>query len=153
MSSTHKVEFVEADCGHCRRSFPIPLLGDQSYGLFVLYGERGGVFGYLSAFECPSFEDIRARLLAIAGLKKFMREESTHFQEVMASCADEIDGQLLGLIPVCPYCRSGSIIYGESRPLNVREIRGVTFTRFQSLSDAAKTQKLTELWNHGPQNP
>jgi hypothetical protein len=48
----------DVDCRHCRRSFPIPLLGDFSYGLFVLYGTTGGVFGYLSAFDSPSFADI-----------------------------------------------------------------------------------------------
>jgi hypothetical protein len=136
----------EADCRHCRRSFPIPLLGDFSYGQFVLHGERGGVFGYLSAFECPSFEDIHSRLLVIAGQQEFTRAESSRFQEVMASCADEISGQPLGLEPVCPFCRSHDLNYGDSKPLDDGEIRVVTFTGFQSLSDTAKTQKLTELW-------
>jgi hypothetical protein len=136
----------EADCRHCRRSFPIPLLSDFSYGEFVLHGVRGGVFGYLSAFDSPSFEDIHSRLLTIAGRQEFARDESSRFQEVVASCADEISGQTLGLHPVCPFCHSDDVDYGDSKPVAADQIRGVTFTGFQSLSDAAKTQKLAGLW-------
>jgi hypothetical protein len=155
MSSTHQVRFVEADCQHCHRSFPIPLLGDMSYGLFVLHGERGGVFGYLSAFECPSFEDIHSRLLTITGQQQFTRAEISRFQEVMAGCADEISGQPLGLNPVCPFCRSRDVDYGGSRPheigdferQDIREIRSVTFGQYELLSEQKRTDRLRELWS------
>lgn len=147
MSATYQVRMFRADCRHCRRDFRIPLLGDFSYGQLILHGTRGAVFGYLSALGCPAFEDIRSRLLAIAGWREFPRSEISRFQEVMASCADEIGGQPLGLEPVCPFCRSAAVdCYGDSKPVATDEIRGVTFTGYQSLSDSAKTQKLAELW-------
>ena len=155
MSSTHQAGFVEADCQHCHRSFPIPLVGDMSYGFLVLYGERGGVFGYLSAFECPSFEDIHSRLLTITGQQTFTGAEIDRFQEVMASCADEISGQPLGLHPVCPFCRSRDVDYGGSRPheigdferQDIREIRSVTFGQYELLSEQKRTDRLRELWS------
>jgi hypothetical protein len=106
------------------------------------------VFGYLSAFECPSWEDIEARLLKISGLKDFSsRKTSTRLQEAIASCADKIEGQHLGLRPVCPSCRSQNLSYGDANQLKPHSIPTVTFTEFQSLSDSAKNQRLTEFWN------
>jgi len=148
MSSMHQVEFVSADCRHCRRSFPIPLLGDFAYGSFVLHGERGSVFGYLSTFECPFWDDIKSRLLTIAGQREFKsRADISRFQGVVASCADKIDGQPLDLAPACPFCHSRSVDYGDTKPLHSGEIPAVTFTAFLALSDTAKTQRLEQLWN------
>ena len=148
MSAMHQVEFVQAGCQHCRRSFPIPLLSDFDYGSFVLHGENGGVFGYLSAFECPFWEDIESRLHTITGQRKFtLSADISRFQEVIANCADEIDGQPLRLMPVCPFCHSHSLEYGSTAPLDFHEIPIVTFTRFQSLSDSERMERLAEFWN------
>jgi hypothetical protein len=148
MTAMHQVRFVQADCQHCRRSFPIPLLDDFSYGSFVLHGENGGVFGFLTSLECPPWEDIESRLQTITGQRKFTSPaDISRFQAVIASCADDIEGQPLHLTPVCPFCRSHSLEYGDSRPLDSRRIPAVTFTEFQSLSDSSKMQRLAEFWN------
>jgi hypothetical protein len=123
-------------------------LDDFAHGSFILHGERGGVFGFLSAFQCPSWEDIESRLLEVAGLREFKSSgDISRFQAVIASCADKIQGQPLDLAPVCPFCRSRSVDYCDSKPLDAGEIPLVTFTEFQSLSNSAKRGKLTELWN------
>ena len=146
MSATYQVRMFEVECRHCRRGFPIPLLNDFTYGEFILHGERGGVFGYLSAFTCPLFKDIHSRLLTIAGCQEFTSAESARFREILACCADELDGQPLGLPSVCPFCRSQNLNYHDRRPLNDDLIRVVTFIGFESLSDKAKMEKLSDLW-------
>ena len=144
---THRVQFFAALCRHCRRGFSIPLLGDQSYGPFVFHGERGGVFGYLSAFDEPTWEDISERL-GRAGLFTASRSPADidRFQQVVAASADLISGQKLVLLPVCPACRSQSVEYDDSKPLEIREIPGVTFGGYQRLSDESRIEGLRQLW-------
>jgi len=125
----------------------MPLLGDQSYGQFVFFGEKGGAFGYLSAIEEPACEDIDKRLKR-AGLFTTSRNRSEieRFQRVIAALADSIGGQSLIPSPVCPSCRSSSIAHGDATPLEIREIPSVTFHDYQALSDKTKTERLCELW-------
>ena len=125
----------------------MPLLGDQSYGQFILFGERGGAFGYLSAFDEPAWDDItkrleRARLFTTSE----RRADVDRLQRVIAASADAISGQSLGLLPVCPSCHSDSVAYGDSKPLGIRELPSVTFHGYQLLSDEQKTDRLCELW-------
>jgi len=116
----HQVRFVHTDCQQCRRGFPIPLLDDFAYGSFVLHGEKGGVFGFLSALECPSWADIESRLHTITDQREFTSSaDISRFQEVIACCTDNLEGQPLCLTPVCPFCRSHSLEYGGSKPLNM----------------------------------
>jgi hypothetical protein len=117
------------------RSFSKPYLGDQSYGLFIFYGEKGGVFGYLSAFDEPAWEDITKRLKQ-AGLftTSKRRDDIECFQRVIAASADTISGQSLVLLSICPSCHSDSIFYGDTNPLGIYEIPSVTFHDYQLLS-------------------
>ena len=146
-ATSHRVQLYEASCRHCRRTFSIPLLGDQSYGDFIFHGEKGGAFGFLFALEEPAWEDIEERLRR-AGLYTASRARSQidHFQRVVAASADPISGQALALLPVCPGCRSQSVEYGDSKPLEIREIPGVTFRGYQALSDQNRTERLRQLW-------
>ncbi len=144
---TQRVPFYEASCRHCRRTFSIPLLGDQGYGQFIFHGEKGSVFGFLFALEEPAWADIE-NTLRRAGLytTSYSRPGAGRFQRVVAASADPIGGQPLVLLPVCPGCRSRSVEYGDSKPLDIREIRRVTFDAYQSLSDQDKTGRLRQLW-------
>jgi hypothetical protein len=146
-ATAHSVQFHEASCRHCRRSFAIPLLGDQNHGQFIFYGEKGSVFGYLSSLEDPAWVEITERL-GRAGLftSSRSRTDIDHFQRVVAACADPISGQKLVLLPVCPGCRSRSVEYGASKPLDVREVPGVTFCSYQNLSDQSRMEALRRLW-------
>ncbi len=145
----YKVQFHEASCQHCRRAFPLPLLGDQSYGQFILHGDRGGVFGFLSAFEEPAWENISEKLRRVQPFTPSpTRTGIGHLQHAVAALADTINGQALVLFPVCPSCHSESIAYGDSRPLDVREIPSVTFHDYGLLSEDQKTEKVRELWRH-----
>ena len=146
-ATAHRVQFYEASCRHCRRTFPGPLLGDQSYGQFIFHGEKGNAFGYLSSFEEPAWGDITERL-GRAGLFTGSRSRTDidRFQRVIAASADPITGQKLVLLPVCPGCHSQSVEYGDSKPLNVREVPGVTFRDYHALSDQSRTERLRQLW-------
>src|SRR6266403_4521514 len=95
-ATAHRIQFYEASCRHCRRTFSIPLLGDQSYGQFIFHGENGGIFGYLSSLEEPAWEDITDRLRQ-AGLFKTStsRADIEHLQSVIAASADPIGEQKL----------------------------------------------------------
>jgi len=129
----------------------MPLLGDQSYGQFVFFGERGGAFGYLSAFEEPAWEDITKRLERAGLFTAFKsRADIDRFQRVIAASADTIAGQSLVLLPVCPACHSTFIAYGDATPLRICEIHSVTFHDYQLLSDEQKTERLCELWRLFP---
>lgn len=140
------VQFYQASCNHCRRTFAMPLLGDQSYGQLILFGEKGSVFGYLCTFTERAWENINERLRR-EGLLPFSKDrEDLRLQRVIAALADAINGEKLSVYPICPSCRSDSITYGDSKPLNVREIPIVTFHDYRSLPDAQKTEKLDELW-------
>jgi hypothetical protein len=125
----------------------MPLLGDQSYGQFIFHGEKGGAFGFLLALEAPAWEDIESRLRR-AGVypSSHTRSDIDRFQRVVAASADLISAQPLVLLPVCPGCRSRSVEYGDSKPLDVREIPGVTFRGYQALSDQKRTERLRQLW-------
>lgn len=146
-ATSHRVQFYEASCRHCRRTFSIPLLGDQGYGQFIFHGEKGKVFGYLSSLEEPAWEDITARL-GRAGLSttSTSRADIEHLQRVIAASADPINEQRLVLIPVCPGCRSQSVDYGDSKPLDIRQIPSVTFSGYETLSDMTRTESLRQLW-------
>ena len=100
-ATTHRVQFYEASCHHCRRTFSIPLLGDHSYSQFILHGERGSVFGYLSAYEEPAWEDITARLGWLFTTSR-NRADIDRFQRVIAASADPIGGNSnpCGITPV-----------------------------------------------------
>ena len=143
----HRVQFFQAECLHCRWTFSMPLLGDQSYGQFIFHGDKGDVFAYLPAFEEPAWDDITKRLKG-AGLfaDSRSRTEIERFQRVIAASADPIRGQMLELFPSCPRCHSDSVSYGDSKPLGIQEIPSVTFQGYQMLSDEKKTAKLCELW-------
>jgi hypothetical protein len=145
--TSHRVQFYEASCRHCRRTFPTPLLGDQSYGQFIFHGETGSVFGYLSAFEESAWEDITERLQR-AGLFAASRRgaDIDHFQRVIAASADPINGETLFLFPICPGCHSRSVEYGDSKPLDIREIPSVTFLGYHALSDRNRTERVRQLW-------
>jgi hypothetical protein len=146
-SPTQEVWFFAANCKHCRRTFAVPHLGDFSYGCFVFHGENGRVFGFLLALTCSAWEDIQSRLLKISGLQKIGRDNSDRLQEVIANCADKIDGQSLWLHPACPFCQSQSLeYYPDNKPVEKRSIPIVTFTEYESLSEAAKMKRLKELW-------
>jgi hypothetical protein len=146
-ATSHRVQFYEASCHHCRRTFSIPLLGDQTYGQFIFHGEKGSVFGYLSASEEPAWEDITERLER-AGLLTTPRSrpDIEHLQRVIAASADPINGETLLLYPICPGCRSRSVEYGDSRPSDTREIPGVTFRDYHALSEQNRTESLRQLW-------
>ena len=125
----------------------MPLLGDQSYGQFIFKGNRGGVFGYLCAFDEPAWEDITNRLERTGFYTTSRnRADTDRFQRVIAASADAINGQSLILHPVCPSCHLDSVTYGDSRPLEIREIPYVTFNAYHLLSDEQKTANICELW-------
>ena len=125
----------------------MPLLGDQSYGEFIFHGEKGSAFGYLSTIEEPVWTDITARLQqADLFLSDKSRADIEHLQRVIAAAADPIDGQRLLLYPICPGCRSRSVEYGDSQPLGIREVPGVTFVAYHALSDENRTERLRQLW-------
>jgi len=146
-SASHLVQFFEASCHACGHRFSMPLLGDFSYGQFILHGERQSVFGFLSAHDKPAWEDIDARLLR-AGLfsASAIRPDIDRFQRVVAASADAIGGQRLVPFPVCPSCGSRSVAYGDSRPQGIRDVPRVTFGEYQLLSDEMRSHKLAELW-------
>jgi hypothetical protein len=144
-ATAHRVQFYEGTCRQCRRTFSIPLL--QSYGQFIFHGENGDIFGYLSSFEEPAWEDITHRLAEVGLFKpSTSRADIERFQRVIAASADPIGGQGLVLLPVCPGCRSQSVEYGDSKPLDIREIPGVTFRRYHALSDESRMERLQQLW-------
>ena len=145
-ATSHRVQFYEASCRHCRRTFSIPLPGDQSYGQFIFHGEKGGAFGLLSAFEEPAWEDIEMRLRRAGMYTTHSRADIDRFQRVVAASADPISGQTLVLLPVCAGCRSQPVEYGDSMPLDIREIPGVTFRGYQLLSDQNRTERIRQLW-------
>ncbi len=147
MDPLHRVQFFEAECLHCKWTFSMPLLAGQSYGQFIFRGDKGDVFGYLSAFEESAWEDITKRLKD-AGLfsDSGSRTEIERFQRVIAASADPIRRQKLELFPSCPRCHSDSVSYGDSKPLRIHEIPRVTFCEYQLLSDDQKTTRLCELW-------
>jgi hypothetical protein len=145
--AVHRVQFFEAECRHCKWTFSMPLLGDQSYGQFIFHGDKGDVFVYLPAFEEPAWDDITKRLKD-AGLFADSADgpEIDRFQRVIAASADSIRRQTLELFPSCPRCHSDSVSYGDSKPLGIHEIPRVTFDKYQLLSDEQKTTRLCELW-------
>ncbi len=145
-ATTNRVQFYEASCHHCRRTFSVPLLGDQSYGEFIFHGESGTSFGLLRTSEEPAWNDIADRLRRAGLFTSATRPEVEHFQRVVAASADHINGQTLLLYPICPGCRSRSIEYGESKPLDVRTIPTVSFRDYHLLSDTEKLEGLRQLW-------
>lgn len=148
ISEMRRVEFVMPGCSHCHQTFLVPHLGDFDYGQFILYGDRGTAFGYLSALDCPVWAEIESRLSKIAGLRAFDTKESINrLQEVVAASADRIEGQRLGLMPTCPFCHSHALGYqGPTHP-STREIPVVTFKDLEALPDVARDQRLKECWN------
>ena len=143
---SYRVQFYQGLCNHCRRTFAMPLLGDQSYGQFILFGEKGSVCGYLCAFTEPAWEDITQRLRQAGLFPDSEHRDIPRFQDVIAASADAIQGQKLSMLPVCPSCSSDSVTWWDSKPLATREIPVVTFNEYRSLLDSQKNEKLAELW-------
>lgn len=145
-SNLHRVGTFEALCKHCKRTFSIPLLGDQSYGQFILHGEKGGVFGYLCAFEEPAWEDITNKLRQLGFFTDLPTRDITRFQRAIAVSADQISGQKLDLFDVCPSCKSHSIDVWDSKPQGIVEIPTVSFNDYNRLPNEERIEKLGELW-------
>ena len=125
----------------------MPLLSDFSYGEFIFHGERQHVFGFLSSYDEPAWSDIEARLSVAASLgDSLTRPQIDRFHRVIAAAADFISGQRLVPFPVCPSCGSRSVTYGDFDPQDIREIPGVTFQQYQSLSDAERSRRIEQLW-------
>lgn len=143
----HKVQFFSAKCQACGHRFSMPLLGDFSYGEFILHGERQRVFGFLSAHDEPAWEDIDARLRRVALLSDSpSRPEIDRLHRVIAATADSIAGQRLVPFPVCPSCGARSVACGDSDPQGIHEIPRVTFQWYRSLSDAERSRRVEQLW-------
>ena len=148
-----QVRFFEVSCRDCDRKFGIPLLGDfASCGEFILQGERGDVFGYLSAYEDP-WEDLETRIRRVSGIRKMTAySDTSRMHKVIAACADPICGQNLVHTTICPSCHSDRICVGDSTPLQIAEIRYVTFENFGALSERAKMEKVRQLWDRFSQD-
>jgi len=124
----------EATCADCRETFPAPLLGDFSYGQFLLYGRRGTAYAYLDAPGHPIWE------LADSVIQS---RDGEPILRALAAVADPVDGQPLGTDRVCPLCHSRRDWESWPGPrVGSVEIPPVTFAAFDRLADEEKRRLL-----------
>jgi hypothetical protein len=153
MEKGYTVMQFRARCRACGESFPFPLVSDQeSYGQFILLGERGRAYAYLLAIDNPAWDAIAALVSAATGHEKldWMRS-GERLQRVVAACADPIGGERLTIgPPICPHCQSRQVSYGDGEPMGVTELPIVSFARFMGLTPAQRAQEVTRLLQQLP---
>jgi hypothetical protein len=132
-----------AVCGHCKRDFPYPSLGDFSYGLFILHREDGRAFRYLQASDNDVWDFVEARIKAPSNVP--VASSGAVLQEVVARLADPSEGRSFTMEMVCPYCKSRHFHDWGGEQVSSEEIPDATFHSFNSLNQSAKERLIHEL--------
>jgi hypothetical protein len=137
------IPMCKAVCGDCKRAFPYPSLGDQSYGLFILHREDGRAFRYLQSIDNEVWNFVAARVQPRD--PEPVRSTGAVLQEVVARLADPSEGRSFTMEMVCPYCRSRHFRGWEGEQVSTEEIPDATFQSFTALDDGAKDRLVRKL--------
>ena len=132
--SFRSVATFEARCADCGNTFPAPLLGDFSYGEFLLFGRDGTAYAYLNALNHPMWE------LADSVIQP---ADGDAIVRALAAVADPVAGQALCPRHVCPACHSqGEWESWPGRRVGSVDIPTVTFVVFSRLPEEEKRRLL-----------
>lgn len=139
----HKVAMCNAVCGHCKRNFPYPSLGDSEHGLFILNRDDGRAFRYLRTSDNAVWDFVAARIKPASNVP--VRSSGAVLQEVVARLADHSEGRPFTIEMVCPYCKSRHFHDWGGEQVSSEEIRDATFHSFNSLDQSGKKRLVEEL--------
>jgi hypothetical protein len=110
-----KIYLAKYVCRACKRSFEAPILGESSYGEFLLW-TASGVVAYLNAIENTEYAEVEEILLRRFD---FFKQDEFKSAEVLqnifgvVACDPDENGFpfKIGARPRCPHCKEG---HGES---------------------------------------
>ena len=129
---TSPAAFFTIRCRNCRHVFEVPSLGDMNYGERYLHGDRGTIHRYVRLLDHPVLRVVE-EVLRPQQSKQWDRCFRT-----LAALADPVEGQRLGLTPVCPQCHSDAMSFRKSHgaPAKPRigEVAEATFHAFLALT-------------------
>ena len=140
-------------CNACKEHLTVPLLSDFAYGEFIARAYDGRTHGYLNTFEESAWDSIE-QIFGLVNVKFIDRElESIEsFQWVLGKCIDPINGHELSIVlgPVCSFCGSKDVTYGNAIKVGYQSIPTVSFSEFMKLDESGKftlLEKLLEEYN------
>ena len=139
----NRVAMCNAVCGHCKRNFPYPSLGDFAYGDFILHREDGRAFRYLHAIENAVWDFVAARVKPKS--QGAIRSSGVILQEVVARLTDPSEGHSFTIAMVCPYCKSRHFQEWGGEQASSEEISDATFHSFNSLDQSSKEPLVREI--------
>ena len=128
------------DCGH---KFKHPVLGDFSYGSFILTRKDGLAFRYMNALENPAWDFVNARLEAPDN--DSVKAHATLLQEIVARIADSSEGPPFTMSVVCPCCKSRHTQDDINVPTTTEEIPYATFDAFMTMEEDGRIQMLEKI--------
>jgi len=109
--------------------------------------DRNGRIRAVGELETWPFREVSRLLRKAIGIKKFERVYADRLSDVVAGCADAIDGETLTTAGYfCHICRSGDSKIEENETIKEKKISVVTFNRFKSLSMEKQSDIVCALW-------
>jgi DNA-directed RNA polymerase subunit RPC12/RpoP len=116
----------EAKCAECGKAFEHPSLGDFAYGENIFYTNDGMHQVWVSAFS--AFPQRVKKLID--------GPQPMKFWDILASCADPVNGQKFVAKIICPHCNSDGLESWEGRRIGMTSIQEATFLRVLDLEDS-----------------
>ena len=137
------VQMCSSVCCNCGRKLKHPVLGDFSYGSFILSRKDGLAFRYMDALENHAWDFVKTRLKASDN--EPVKTHATLLQEIVARIADSSEGQAFTMSVVCPSCKSQHTRDEISMPITTEEIPYATFDTFMAMDEDGKIQLLEKV--------
>jgi hypothetical protein len=103
-----KIALARFVCGRCKTEFEAPLLGEMSYGEFLLWSSRGSV-AYLNALADPIFAEVRRLLdsrFQAANIDSLVMADMLQGMFGPMACDPDDHGApfMMNVKPPCPNC-------------------------------------------------
>jgi hypothetical protein len=148
---TEHVVTFGAFCKSCGATFELPLLGDQSYGLFIAQDPDARKFAYLCSFDNPGWNLVKQVYESVTPFPRDNRSNGPHaecFQWVLGKCADPLGESELSIIGPhrCRVCGSDSLSYPlTSHATGSMELPLMSFEAFLKQTPAGRTARVGSL--------
>lgn len=139
------VRFFSAICTACGSRFPVPNLGDFSYGLSILTTKSGRWFSYFESIANPIWEMIQMLFAEVAGDHLSHEETAELLQETLALCADPFSGEMFTHRDVCPICQEERSVYLSDVPAYDGTIPVTSFRDFRRLTPEERRARIAAI--------
>lgn len=139
---------LRCKCKRCGREFDSLALSEFLYGPLLLRSASGHHLALLDTVADKVFDEASKLVeVLLPHITDEMRVASCIHKIFGVTCDPAPDGSRFGLtVPVCTECQSTDVSYGESVPLQLREVElpAPTHKRWKALTPEERKQMIAE---------